>query len=57
MPKEYEKVNEPLVDKLERAAKSYDAGRISCEHPHQVAAQLRENADRIRKRHAERIKS
>jgi hypothetical protein len=56
MAREFEKVNEPLVDKLERAAKSYDAGRIQCDHPHQVASQLRENADRIRKRHAEKVK-
>ena len=54
MAKEYEKVNEPIVDKLPRAAQSYRAGRISCPNPFNVAQQLDEIADRIRRMHADK---
>jgi hypothetical protein len=51
---EYERVNEPMVDKLSRVAQSYRAGRISCPHPYDVARQLDEIADRIRRMHADK---
>ena len=50
--KEFEKVNEPLVDKIERAAASYRTGRLRCPNADYMVQQLREIADRIRKMHA-----
>lgn len=52
MTKEYERVNEPMEEKLERVAQSYAAGRISCPDPRYVAFSLRESTDRIRKMHS-----
>ena len=54
MVKEYEKVNEPMVDKLPRVAQNYRAGRIACDKPFYIAQQLDEIADRIRKMHADK---
>ena len=54
MKTEYEKVNEPMVEKLARAAQSYRAGRISCPQPFHIAQQLDEIADRIRRAHADK---
>ncbi len=55
--KQYERVNEPMVDKLEHAAKSYEALRLGLPtrdfDPFNVARMLRESADRIRRMHAE----
>jgi hypothetical protein len=61
--KQYEAVNEPIVEKLERAAKSCDSGRIQAAYgPHffhfdgeSTARSLRDNADRIRKSHTEKV--
>lgn len=55
MATQYEKVNEPMVEKLPRVAASYRTGRISCPNPMHTAAQLDEIADRIRRMHAEKI--
>ncbi len=55
MEKQYERVNEPMTDKLDRAAKSYAAGRIDCSNPKYIASQLQEIANRIRKSHSDKI--
>lgn len=54
MKTEYEKVNEPMVDKLPRAAQGYRSGRIQCPNPFNTASQLDEIVDRIRQMHADK---
>lgn len=45
--KQYERVNEPMIEKLYRVADSYDRGKLPCHDPHFIATQLRESAKRI----------
>lgn len=44
---QYERVNEPMVEKLYRVADSYDRMKVACDNPRWVATQLRESAKRI----------
>lgn len=45
--KQYERVNEPMLEKLYRVADNYEKGKVSCPDRHYIANALRESARRI----------
>lgn len=55
MTTQYEKVNEPMVDKLYRVADRYERGYIHCPDPQGVAFMLRASAKRIEEAHARKM--